>query len=188
MSKKFFSMTVLLGSVMLSGLAVAQSTTTADPACMLKNADGTQTIDKAKCPDGMKPGTEANSSTNSGAADTTTTTSTSAVGSTLIVPPDAFNGGKVMSANDFIGKTVYTKNGDNIGDVNDLIVTDNGSVQAVILGVGGFLGMGEKNVAVSMKSIEMAQDGNAVRLVVDGTKEQFNAAPTYDRATRTYMK
>ena len=39
--------------------------------------------------------------------------------------------------------------GDNhIGDINNLVVAKDGSVDAVIIGVGGFLGMGEKNVAV----------------------------------------
>jgi hypothetical protein len=68
-----------------------------------------------------------------------------------------------------------------------LIMTDNGSIRAVILGVGGFLGMGEKDVAVSMNAINMAQDGSNVKLVVDGSKEQFNAAPKYDRSKRTYI-
>jgi sporulation protein YlmC with PRC-barrel domain len=107
---------------------------------------------------------------------------------TMIVPPESFSGATVISANDFIGKRVYSRAGDDIGEVNDLIMTGNGGVQAVVLGVGGFLGIGEKDVAISMASIDMTKDGSAVRLVVDGTKEQFNAAPAYDRTTRTYLK
>jgi sporulation protein YlmC with PRC-barrel domain len=94
----------------------------------------------------------------------------------------------VISASDFIGKRVYTKAGEDIGEVNDLIMTDNGSVRAVILGVGGFLGIGEKDVAVAMAAIDVTQDGSTSRLVVDGSKEQFNAAPKYDRSTRTYLQ
>lgn len=92
-----------------------------------------------------------------------------------------------MTATDFIGKRVYTKAGDDIGEVNDLFVTDNGNVRAVVLGVGGFLGIGEKDVAVSMNAVEMVQDGDAVRLVVDATKDQLQAAPTFDRVKRTYV-
>lgn len=173
---------VMIGAAVMSSSAFAQSTAGVDPACVIKNADGTETIDKAKCPDGMtmSPGTNGQT--------TDTTASTSPARGDLIIPPESFADAKVMSASDFVGKRVYSKNGDDIGEVNDLIVTDNGSVQAVILGVGGFLGMGEKDVAVSMASIEMIQDGSNVRLVVDGTKDQFNAAPTYDRTTRTYLK
>ena len=71
--------------------------------------------------------------------------------------------------------------------MNDLIVTDNGSVQAVILGVGGFLGIGEKDVAVTMQAIQMEQDGDSTKLVVDASKDQLTSAPGYDRVKRTYL-
>jgi sporulation protein YlmC with PRC-barrel domain len=201
MQKHILTIAALAGSLMMATSAHAQSAATVDPACIMKNADGTETVDKAKCPDGMKVGGSAAATTPDTTATTTTpdpaatpnntaaTGSTAAAPGSLIVPPESLTSGKIMSASDFIGKRVYTKAGDDIGEVNDLVVSDNGSVQAVILGVGGFLGMGEKDVAVSMASIEMMPDGNnAAKLVVDGTREQFTAAPTYDRATRTYLK
>jgi sporulation protein YlmC with PRC-barrel domain len=183
MKNKFLSAGSVAALLMLSTAAFAQTNAGVDPECILKNADGTETVDKTKCPDGMKVG----------AGDATTTApdataSTAPVAKTLIVPPESFNGASVISANDFIGKRVYSRAGDDIGEVNDLIMTGNGGIQAVVLGVGGFLGMGEKDVAVSMASIDMTKDGEAVRLVVDGTKEQFAAAPAYDRTTRTYLK
>lgn len=104
----------------------------------------------------------------------------------LIVPADRLNNAKMMSAKDYIGKTVYDQAGANIGEVNDLIVSEDGQINAVILGVGGFLGMGEKNVAVSIRSVNMTQDGNNMRLVVEATKDQLNSAPTYDTSTRRY--
>jgi sporulation protein YlmC with PRC-barrel domain len=172
----------IVGSIIISSPTFAQSTAGVDPACIIKNTDGSQTIDKSKCPDGMSM------ATGTTVQSTDTTASTTPAANSLIVPMDSFSGAKVMSASDFVGKRVYSKNGDDIGEVNDIILTANGGIQAVVLGVGGFLGMGEKDVAVSMASIEMMQDGNAVRLVVDGTKEQFKAAPTYDRTTRNYMR
>ena len=39
-------------------------------------------------------------------------------------------------------------NAQSIGDINDLVVAEDGSIEAVVIGVGGFLGMGEKSVAV----------------------------------------
>lgn len=191
----------LLGFTVMSQPALAQSNSAVDPACVMKNADGTETIDKVKCPDGMKPatsntttapatGTDTTSTT--GTVDTTTDPNTASIDTNanrggLIVPPESFANARVMTASDYIGKRVYTKAGEDIGEVNDLIVTDNGAVQAVILGVGGFLGIGEKDVAVSMQSIEMQQQDNTTRLVVDATKDQLNGAPGYDRTKRTYV-
>ena len=53
---------------------------------------------------------------------------------------------------------------------------------------GGFLGMGEKDVAVNTQAVQMVQDGtNAKRLVVDASRDALNAAPAYDRSARRYV-
>lgn len=126
---------------------------------------------------------------NTNATQTTTTTSGTTAQmapGTLIVPAERLNGAQVMSASDFIGKTVYDQAGNNIGDVNDLILTGDGNVEAVILGVGGFLGIGEKDVAVNTDAIQIVQDGDNKRLVVQATKEALNNAPAYDKNNRRY--
>jgi sporulation protein YlmC with PRC-barrel domain len=133
-------------------------------------------------------GTEA---TDTGTGSTVTTTSQTTGTTTqqmgeLIVPAEQLNSVQVMSANDYIGKTVYDQAGNNIGEVNDLIVSGDGNVEAVILGVGGFLGIGEKDVAVNTQAVQMVQDGDNMRLVVQATKEALEGAPSYDRANRRY--
>jgi len=71
---------------------------------------------------------------------------------------------------------------EDIGEINDLIVSTDGEVTAVILGVGGFLGMGERDVSVSMDEIRMINtDGNDQLLVVTTTREELEAAPAYER-------
>lgn len=55
---------------------------------------------------------------------------------------------------DLEGKNVEDANGDNIGNINDVLVNAEGEVIAVLVGVGGFLGIGQKNVAVSMSALE----------------------------------
>jgi hypothetical protein len=55
---------------------------------------------------------------------------------------------------DLEGKNVEDANGDNIGDITDVLVNERGEVIAVLVGVGGFLGIGQKNVAVSMSALE----------------------------------
>lgn len=74
---------------------------------------------------------------------------------------------------------------DDIGEVNDLIISKDGNVEAVILGIGGFLGAGERDVAINMKSIRVVHengDPDSRFLVVNATKEQLESVPEYDQA------
>ena len=73
---------------------------------------------------------------------------------------------------------------DDIGEINDLIVDADGNVTAVILGIGGFLGIGERDVSVSMDAIKvLREDGDSDDrfLVVNTTREELEAAPEFDR-------
>jgi sporulation protein YlmC with PRC-barrel domain len=173
--------------------AFAQSV---DPACMMKNADGTESVDMTKCPDGKTVGTggsaqapaDGTTAPAPGTADTTASTNAMTPATGITIAPEAFANAKVMSANDFIGKRVYSTTNEDIGEVNDLIFSENGGVQAVVLGVGGFLGIGEKDVAVNISSLKMTPDGSSTRITVEATKDILNAAPQYDRTKRTYVQ
>lgn len=66
-----------------------------------------------------------------------------------------------VMASKLIGTTVVGANNESIGDVNDVILDRNGQVMAVVVGVGGFLGIGEKDVAVPFKSLEFASRNQA---------------------------
>lgn len=99
----------------------------------------------------------------------------------LIVPADQLNNAKMMSASDYIGKTVYDQAGNNIGEVNDLIVSGDGNVEAVILGVGGFLGIGEKNVALNFSDLQWATNESDRWIVVSASKEQLESLADFDR-------
>lgn len=199
MLNKSLLMLTVLAPLMLSTTTFAQTADAVDPACMMKNADGTQAVDKAKCPDGtLKSSADtakaaddtatnaASTAAGNAAVDPTTTASTAPAKGDILVSPDKMTGAKILSANDFIGQTVYSHTDEKVGKVDDLILSENG-VQAVVLGVGGFLGMGTKDVAVMLSSIEITKDGNAIKLVVDATKDQLKAAPTYDPKARSYI-
>ncbi len=87
-------------------------------------------------------------------------------------------------ASNLIGENVYNGPGDDaekIGDVNDLVVTDSGQVESVIVGVGGFLGLGEKNVAIGFKDLSWVDHSGDRWLVVSATKESLQALPSFDR-------
>lgn len=83
-------------------------------------------------------------------------------------------------ANDLIGATVYNKADEAVGDINDMIINLSGAVDGVVIGVGGFLGIGEKDVALSLESIEVRMDefGNP-RLYVDANKTSLEAAAAF---------
>lgn len=174
-----FAMTPAFAQTAASNTDCTLQANKADPVCMLKLQPNTgQTQSKGE--DGVTTAT----TTQQGL----TMDSAARSAAALIIPADRLNNAQVMSASDFIGKTVYDRSGNNIGDVNDLIITGDGAVQAVILGVGGFLGMGEKDVAVNAQAVQMVQDGtSSKRLVVDASREALNAAPAYDRSARRYV-
>jgi sporulation protein YlmC with PRC-barrel domain len=81
-----------------------------------------------------------------------------------------------------IGSTVYTPANETVGDINDLIIGLDGKVQGVVIGVGGFLGLGEKDVAVKMDEITVQPEDankNNVRLILNSTKADLEAAPEF---------
>ena len=85
-----------------------------------------------------------------------------------------------LLASSLIGSTVESPAGETLGDINDVVLTDDGIVDGIVIGVGGFLGIGEKNVAVSFDAIEKATDsaGNVV-LTLNATEQQLESAPQY---------
>jgi len=89
-------------------------------------------------------------------------------------------------ASEIIGKQVYSSamaDAEHIGDINNLVVGDDGSIDAVIIGVGGFLGMGEKNVAVTMDALQwVVAEDNTERYVLETTKDALTAAPAFEWA------
>jgi sporulation protein YlmC with PRC-barrel domain len=90
-----------------------------------------------------------------------------------------------LLASNLLGASLYTsaqEQGDRIGDINDVIMSPNGDVVAAIVGVGGFLGIGEKEVAVDFSKIQWQTGEDGVRwLTGDLSKEALEAAPEFDR-------
>jgi sporulation protein YlmC with PRC-barrel domain len=87
-------------------------------------------------------------------------------------------------ATNLIGETVYngtSEDAENIGEVNDVVIGANGQVEAVIIGVGGFLGIGEKNVAMNYPDLKWAEKDGDRWIVVNATKDQLQAQAEFDR-------
>jgi putative membrane protein len=87
--------------------------------------------------------------------------------------------GGALPISEFYKQSVYDNRDNKIGDVNDILVDKNGKIEAVIVGVGGFLGMGEKNVGLAFSSLKVAEKNGSRYLVVETTKEALQAAPGY---------
>lgn len=87
-------------------------------------------------------------------------------------------------ATNIIGETVYNGTGDdaqNIGDVNDIVLTKDGKAESLVIGVGGFLGIGEKSVAYDFAKAAWAEKNGDRWLVAQTTKEELAAQPDFDR-------
>lgn len=76
-----------------------------------------------------------------------------------------------------IGRTVKNTNGDTVGDIESVLVDAGGNVKYVVVGVGGFLGIGEKHVALPWNSLSISDNGEKV--VAGVTKEDLEKSPSY---------
>lgn len=138
-------------------------------------------------------------SSSTGTMGTKTSSSGMASGETFVTIP----GSGTWRVNDLQGKTVYSSDGSNIGEINDILISQDGSVNAVIIGVGGFLGMGEKSVAVNINALQMTSgentaatgtsakngsgastgtDGLPDRIVLNVTRDELEKAPAFKKA------
>lgn len=82
---------------------------------------------------------------------------------------------------DLIGKTAYGPDQKKIGTINDIILKQDGSgVEGVVVGVGGFLGLGEHNVALKMDKFSFRPSESGRTLVVlNATREDLEKAPPF---------
>jgi len=88
-------------------------------------------------------------------------------------------------ASNLIGAEVKTTKGEEVGSVNDLIIDEKGQVAAIVVGVGGFLGMGEKDVAIGWGDVtKSSKSGKSDKdeLQINLTRESLMSAPEFKRA------
>ncbi len=78
------------------------------------------------------------------------------------------------------GARVYGSSDEDIGEVDSLLLTDDGKIDRAVIDVGGFLGMGEKEIAVTMEELTIMQNDGDVRVYIDSTQEALEAQPEYE--------
>ncbi|WP_246233232.1 PRC-barrel domain-containing protein [Aurantimonas aggregata] len=170
---------VLLAGVVMPFAAFAQGTTapaTTETPSMSDESAPAQSMEPAASPDAggatmdstttatdtVTPPAEAESDTaetpdmdmdtdtaSTPAVSTGTDMASAGEGPFVTVPPTG-----AWRASDLEGKDVYGADGESIGSISDVLLSEQGEVMAVLVGVGGFLGIGEKDVAVSMDALE----------------------------------
>jgi len=76
-----------------------------------------------------------------------------------------------------IGRTVENANGDNVGEIEAVNVDSSGKISSVIVSVGGFLGVGEKDVALAWSDLNVQENGKKVTTAM--TKDQLKSVGAY---------
>lgn len=148
----------------------------------------------------------AQTATDAPAADATTTTAPADTMTTTATTDAATGFGYVaaagdMSAETFLGKRLYVaeqdvdanaqyteidEGWDDIGEIGDLILGADGQVKAVLVDIGGFLGLGERQVAVAMEQLSVIRDGDSEDdyfIVFTSDRATLDAAPEFEWAT-----
>jgi sporulation protein YlmC with PRC-barrel domain len=95
-----------------------------------------------------------------------------------------------MTVTHWYKQNVYDPSDAKIGEIRDVLVDRDGKAHALIVGVGGFLGVGEKDVAVAFNAIQFkTKDSNKWYPVMNTTKDALKGAPglKYDRTAMTWV-
>jgi hypothetical protein len=186
----------------------ATDTTTAKPADTTAAADTTKPADTTTAADATaeKPA-DANTAMNNNTTtatptddaantDATTTASTSTNNATqsmtdenrtrLVRPEINREGYKAaevaeLTADKLEGARVYGPKDEDVGEVNRIILDNNGQVQRIVLDVGGFLGLGERQIAVTPDELNIVRtaDGSEFRVYIDADQATLKAQPEY---------
>jgi sporulation protein YlmC with PRC-barrel domain len=87
--------------------------------------------------------------------------------------------GDSVSVTDYYKQNVYDASDNTIGEISDVLLDKDGHVTAVMLSVGGFLGLGAKYVGVPFNALRTTEKDGKRYLVMDTTKDALTSAPGY---------
>jgi sporulation protein YlmC with PRC-barrel domain len=98
------------------------------------------------------------------------------------LPSDSF------TITDYYKQDVYDNGKNTVGKIDDVLIDKSGKITTLIVGVGGFLGMGEKDVALPFAAVKAEKKDNKWYLTVDETKDSLKSAAgyKYDSSTTTW--
>jgi sporulation protein YlmC with PRC-barrel domain/ketosteroid isomerase-like protein len=90
-----------------------------------------------------------------------------------------FNANGAISGNALIGAKVHNAAKETVGSIEDVYVDAKGAIESVVVSVGGFLGVGNKHVAVKWSDLKVGRDGKSLMLTTGWTKDSLKAMPDY---------
>jgi len=116
-----------------------------------------------------------------------TTTTVGVGGDTKIMTDVPANS---MPVTNYYKQNVYDPSNNKIGDVDDVLLGADGKINALVIGVGGFLGIGEKHVIVPFTAVKADRKDNKWTLVMSSSKDELKSAPgfKYDRTNSVWVK
>jgi sporulation protein YlmC with PRC-barrel domain len=163
---KLLSAAAVAAGLLSASAALAQ--TTPAPTATTPVAPNATAPVMAPAADGMRMG---------GAGMTTATSSAVVVRFIGVQPTDTV-------ASRIRGTDVYNNANEKLGEVEDFVIKDGKTISGVILGVGGFLGMGERYVAVEPAAITLVKDGDGFKAMMNTDKDALNNAPKFEYKKR----
>jgi sporulation protein YlmC with PRC-barrel domain len=109
--------------------------------------------------------------------------SSAAFGKVLTSVPEA------VTVTDYYKQNVYDHSDQKIGEIKDVLITKDGKVGAFIVAVGGFVGMGEKDVAVPFEDVKGTKKNDKWYLTMQADKDELKSAPglKYDRSATRWV-
>jgi sporulation protein YlmC with PRC-barrel domain len=104
---------------------------------------------------------------------------TAAHAAKTMAPPES------RTVTNYYKQPVYDPKESKIGDIDDVLIDKSGKITGLVLGVGGFLGAGEKDAIVPFSAVKTAKKNDKWWLTIDETKDTLKDAPgfRYDRAS-----
>ena len=87
-----------------------------------------------------------------------------------------------LTTEDLTGARVYGPGDEDVGEIGELLLTDDGQLDRAVIDVGGFLGIGERHVAVTFDELQIVRsdDGGDVRVYIDSSQEALEQQPEYE--------
>jgi hypothetical protein len=171
---KTLTLSAATAALLATGAYAQDTTQPATPA-----APPVATPDK---PAANKPMTDSESQMPNAAADKSAP-STGAVTSTKTTTESiqftSSAGSDDLMASELIGTPVRNAKDDKLGDINDVIMGKDGKPTVAVLGVGGFLGIGEKNVGIPFDSLQFTTDNNKKIARLEVEKQALESAPAF---------
>ena len=106
-----------------------------------------------------------------------------AYGKALTSVPEA------VTVTDYYKQNVYDPSDKKIGEIKDVLISNDGKVEALIVEVGGFIGAGAKDVAVPFTDVKGTKKNDKWYLTMNANKDELKSAPgmTYDRTNTRWV-